>query len=488
MTKKAAASTILMVLFFAAGCASGEGGRPGWVNSPPADSQGAVFFVGAGSDPGGSEVGARQMAGSQLVSEITRFLGVKITAETTVEAKDAFGEFESNVTQKINENSQAQIGDLKVVDSWTDWSSGGVTVYLLAEYDKGALLEEKARLEAVFVEREEAISGPEREGERLMTEGAYYRAALKFGEAALAAVSSEVDNAAIKFERNLNNAKEALSRIRLLSLNDNITGVLGGELEEPFRMKVTGGAGKSAPGLEGVDIRVSYKVIRRNNRLSSTSETFRTDGEGMIVFWRPPANFVGEEVLSMALDMRRILDPLSELSDPFYAQVGGLEQVINQKRVNFRYEITSLAKEIPTAVLLVDQDRGGNPLERSDTASGLLEILTGEDFAVYLLDNSPQYASLSEAELLGRLASEWEARYERIILGFAGIDSFDETDDYVIVQVSGEAKAVDLATGAVIYTANGQSRARSKSPSGTVSAAFKNLGKNLGEELINNLP
>lgn len=490
MTKKSVLAWVLAaaLLILAAGCASSGGGRPGWVDNPPADTQNSFSFVGVGSNPGGDEAGARQMAGSQLVSEITRFLGVKITAETTVEAKDAFGQFESNVTQRINESSQAQIGDLRVVDAWTERGPSGVTVYLLAEYDRGALLEEKARLEAVFAEREEAISGPEGEGNALMAEGAYYRAALKYSEAALAAVSSSVDNAAIKFERNMNKVKEALSRIRLIGLNDNITGTLNGDLEEPFNLKVTGGADASASGLEGVDIRVSYKVLRRNGRLSPTSEYFRTDGAGMVAFSRPPAAFVGEEILTMSLDMRSVLEPLAELPDPFYAQVEGLEQIINQKRVNFRYEILSNAKEIPTAVLLVDRDRGGNPLGRSDTASGLLEILTEEGFLVYLLENQPQYASLSEAELLNRLTSEWGGRYERLIFGFAGIDSFEESDGAAMVQVSGEAKAVDLASGAVLYSANGRSRARGSSQTGTISAAFKNLGKNLGEEMINNLP
>ena len=464
----------------AASCASTGMGRPGWVDSPPADTQAAFIFVGAGSDPAGDEAAARRMAQGEVVSEITRFLGVKITAETTVEAKDAYGVFESNVTQRISESSRAKIGDLRVVDSYIDRGPGGVTVFLLAEYDRGALLEEKARLEAVFAEQVEAVSGPEGEGNSLMTRGEYYRAALKYGEAALAAVSSDLDNAAIKFERNLNNTKEALSRIRLIGLNDNLTVMLNSSMDEPFRLKVTGGADRSDPGIEGVDIRISYKVARSNGRLSPKSEYFRTDGDGMVAFRRPPAGFVGAETVTMSIDFRSVLEPLSEIPDPFYAQVEGLEQVLSQKRTVFQYEIISTARDVPTAVLLMDRDRGGNPLERTDTASGFLEVLTGQGFQVSLLDLSADYIGLSERELLNRLIRQWGDKYERIILGFASIDSFEEADGAAMVLVSGEAKAVDLSSGTILYSASGSSRARSTSQTGTITAAFKKLGQSLG--------
>lgn len=490
MKKRVKISLLFIILVglvsLIAGCASSGGGRPGWVDNPPGETGESFSFVAAGSDPGGDEAAARQQAGSQLVSEITRYLGVRITSDTTVEARDAYGEFESQVSQTITESSRAQIGDLQVVDSYTSRGPSGVTVYLLAEYDRGALLNEKARLEALFAEQEEAISGPEGEGNALFAAGEYYRAALKYAEAALAAASSGVDNADIRFERNINSAKRALAEIRLVPQNDLITGTLNTPFTDPFRLKVTGGADETVPGLSGVDIRISYQVMRRG-RLSPTSETVRTDGQGVVVFRRPPAAFVGKENLTMSLDFRSVLEPLMNLRDPYYDLVGGLEQVVNQKRVVFPYEVISLAREIPTAVVLLDRDRGGNPMGRSDSASGIFEILTEKGFKVFQVDPAA-YAGLSEGDLLDRLKADLGGRYERVIFGYARIVSFEEADGAVIVQVAGEARGAELSTGTILYSASTSSRARGSSQTGTISAAFKTLGKNLGEAMVNNLP
>lgn len=490
MKKRVKISSLLVFLialiFLASGCASSGGGRPGWIDNPPGETGKSFSFVAAGSDPSGDEAAARQQAGSQLVSEITRYLGVKITSDTTVEARDAYGEFESQVNQTITESSRAQIGDLQVVDSYTSRGPSGVTVYLLAEYERGALLNEKARLEALFAEQEEAISGPEMEGKTLFASGQFYRAALKFGEAALAAASSGVDNADIKFERNINSAKQALAEIRLIPQNGIITANLNSPFDDAFRLKVTGGADETAPGLSGVDIRISYQVARRG-RLSPTSETVRTDAQGTVEFRRPPAAFVGKENLSMVLDFRSILEPLMNLPDPYYDLVGGLEQVVNQKRAVFPYEILSLARKIPTAVVLIDRDRGGNPMGRSDSASGVFEVLTEKGFKVYQVD-AAAYAGITEGDLLDRLRADLAGRYERVIFGFTRIVSFEEADGAVIVQVSGEARSADLSDGTILYSANSSSRARGSSQTGTISAAFKTLGKNLGEAIVNNLP
>ena len=46
-------------------------------------------------------------------------------------------------------------------------ADSGVNVYLLAEYSTKELLAEKKRLDNLFKEKQEAISGPESEGDSL---------------------------------------------------------------------------------------------------------------------------------------------------------------------------------------------------------------------------------------------------------------------------------------------------------------------------------
>ena len=480
---------VFLVLFAACASAPGAGGeaRPAWVDSPPADTSESVFFLGVGSDPAGSEASARQLASSQLVSDITKFLGVKVTSETSVEAKDAFGQFESNVSQTINEQSSAMIGDLRIKDVYTENNASGTNVFLLAEYDKAALLKEKARIEAVFAEQQEAISGPEKEGQALMTSGEYSLAAMKFMEAALAAVSSSVDNAEIKFERNINNAKEAVSNIRFTGLNDNIEGFLGQPLDAPFELEVTA-AGDSSQGLVGVPVRVYYKVAGRNNRKRSVTESFLTDSDGMVVFELPAPEFTGRENLIMSLDFSAPLEPLQRLNAKFLDQVDGLEQVIGQKNVSFTYEVVSRAREVATAVFVTDLDRGRNPMGRTDTTSGILEILSGEGFKVAGLPQDASMASLSDAAFRNAVLTAYGNTYERVIFGTSEIASFEESSGAYLVQVSGTVNAIDLNTGNVLYSSNKTSRARGQSETGIISQAFKSLGKLLAEDLANNLP
>ena len=480
----------VVVVAFLAGCAStpGAGGekRPAWVDSPPADTSELFYFLGAGSDPVGNEASARQLASTQLVSEITRFLGVKVTSETTVEARDAYGQFESNVSQTINEQSSAMIGDLRIADVYTEKTAAGVNVFLLAEYDKGALLEEKARLEAVFAEQEEAISGPEKEGMDLMNSGKYYSAAVKFMEAALASVSSSVDNADIKFERNINNAKDAISMIRFTGLNDNVTGLLGEALEDSFRLKVTGGDADAV--LKGVPVRVFYKAAGRNNRKRAVTESLMTDSGGMIDFTRPAVQFTGRETLIMSLDLTAALEPLQDLPNKYLDQIDGLEQSAGQKSVTFNYEVVSMAREIPTAVFVTDLDKNRNDLGRSDTTAGILEILSGEGFTVSGLPRNSSMAGLSNEDLIRTVKRSYGDTYKRVVYGSAEIVSFEESEGAYLIQVSGNVTVLDLSSGNVLYSSNKTSRARGGSETGIITQAFKSLGKNLAEDLADNLP
>ncbi len=175
----------VVLLALAVGCvSSGEKKssakeRPEWIDTPPEDTSNAVFFVGAGSDKTGDAAKAREMANADLVSNISKFLGVKITAETTTEARESLTEFENKLTSTIREQSKAQISDLKIADSYTDTSEGMVNVFVLGEYSKKTLLAEQARIKKLFEEQVEAISGPEKAGDDFLKAGSFYQAAVK---------------------------------------------------------------------------------------------------------------------------------------------------------------------------------------------------------------------------------------------------------------------------------------------------------------------
>jgi len=285
---------------FMVGCASSGGATPGvkerpsWVETPPADSTNSVFFVGAGSDTAGDAAKARELANADLVSNISKFLGVKITAETTTEAKDSLKEFENKLTNTIREQSKAQISDLKITDTYTERSGNTVNVYVLGEYNKKSLLAEQARIKRIFEEQVEAISGPEKAGDDLFKSGSFFQAAVKYIEAAVAATASDVDNADIKFKRNMDTATSAISSINFYALNSGIHGMSGQPLPEPFRLKVSAGSSPNAAGLSGVPVLIGYKELKSNGKMGAASTEVQTDAEGMVSFSFPAVQrFVG---------------------------------------------------------------------------------------------------------------------------------------------------------------------------------------------------
>ncbi|MCK5675252.1 MAG: hypothetical protein KAH95_17860, partial [Spirochaetales bacterium] len=72
---------LLLVIFISCSSSPDPANKnqlPSWVTMPPADTSDTVYFIGAGSNPDGDAAMARIVAGSDVVSSITRFLGVKV--------------------------------------------------------------------------------------------------------------------------------------------------------------------------------------------------------------------------------------------------------------------------------------------------------------------------------------------------------------------------------------------------------------------------
>lgn len=487
--------TVMLTLW--TGCASapsdsqagGSGGIPDWVTNPPADTADSMYFVGAGSDSDGNEAAARQQAAADLVSSITRFLGVKVTSDTTVKAKDTLDQFTSSLSQTITEQSEARLSSFRIKDTYIESRGGLVNVYVLGEYDKDALLQEKARLKALFEEQQEAISGPELEGDRLSGQGKYYDAAIQYLTAATAAYKSGVDNAAIKYERNMTKAREVISKIELNKLNDDLTANIKEPFTTPFRLLVTSQDLPEGEGIAGVPIRIVYKEIRSNGRARMASEVVASDGKGLVEFTRPAPQFVGREQLSMELDFSASLEALEDVPDALYPQLEAVEDLVADKEAQFSYTVVSKAREVPTAVMIADLDNGGTALDRSETAAGVLEVLSEEGFSVGTLPVQVDLLKGADTRLIQRVSSQYGGRYERVIYGTVSISDFREDGNRYMVKVSGDIKAADLETGEILYSSGSLFKsAIGQNLQSAMSAAFKQFGKMVGESLTRSLP
>ncbi len=478
---KGAVSLLAVILIFS--CAT-TSGAPDWVTSPPADDSDFVYFTGIGSDADGDTGLAFEQASSIILSDITRYLDVNISSDSSLELRDAYGEYESEIKAVIKENSSARITGMKIREVWIDESGDGVDVHVLVEYEKAALKAEKDRLEALFKEKQEAISGPEAEGDALVSEERYYRAAVKFLEAAMAASTSELENSAIKFERNINKAKQAINRIEIEPVSAPEGTYINRSFPESFKVKLTGGS----KALEGLPVTVSYKEMRTNGRKTVKTFTGLTGADGVFEFNSPAPGFVGKEKITFFLDMRALVEPLEDVPFELLKYVDGLEQEVNNKRYVFEYNVFSMAVEIPTCIMVMDVDRSGNPLDKTDTAAGILSELSAAGFDVYVVPVDYRMTAVNDSELINMMNAQYGNSYDRMIFGTAEISSFEEGNGAFTVKVTGSLKAVELATGKILFSSSEQKRAIGGNNAGTISAAFNSLGKIYGEKLVNELP
>jgi hypothetical protein len=483
------------LLLFIPGCASGPesgagsaGEPPDWVLNPPEADDQYVYFTGSGTSSRGSLAEAEEVARGGVLDEIMRYLGVRITSETTATARASVDDFQTDVVQQLTSKSSGRVTGLEIAEKWQVQQAGGLTLYLLARYNKTDLAKEKRRLEEVFQEKIEAVSGPEMEAQELQSRGQLYKAAVRYLDAASAAFKSDLENVEIKFERNINQASDAIRSIGIVKLNDNLSTFMGHEFDEPFRAKVVNGSTADDPGVEGASVRVVYKVMRSSGRPAVRTETVKSDASGFVSFQAPAPNFVGKEQLTMSLDISDAMESLLDVPDELYSQVEGFEQLVLSKKVAFSFESESMASRISTGVAVFDLDASSNPIALTETSAGLLEKLSQAGFQV---NNLPvavtNIAGRPAAQVAQFLKSNFSGQVERAIFGTAKISDHAQDKDIVIIQVTGTVTVVELASGKTLLTVNKSKRAQSTNASAALSTAFKKLGEDIGEAIINQL-
>ena len=474
-------------------CASGPGGEasqppPEWVLNPPEADDQYAYFTGSGTSDKGVLAEAEQAARGAVLDEIMRYLGVRVTSETTATARASLDDFRTDVVQQLTSTSSGRVTGLEIAEKWQVEQAGGLTLYLLARYNKTDLAREKRRLEQVFQEKIEAVSGPEQEAQDLAAGGQLYQAAVRYLDAAAAAFKSDLENSEIKFERNINQASDVVRRIALVKLNNNLTTYLGQQFQEPFRAKVVDGSGSDDPGVAGASVRVVYKVMRPDGRAAVRTETVKADAEGMVAFRSPAPNFVGKERLIMSLDMSDAMESLLDLPDELYNQVEGFEQLVLNKKVTFSFESLSAASRISTGVAVFDLDASDNPISLTETSDGLLEKLGQAGFK---LDNLPvavtNIAGRPTAQVIRFLKNNFAGQVERAIFGTAKISDHAQDKNTVIIQVTGTVTVVELSSGRTLLTVNRSKRAQGTNTSAALSTAFKKLGEDMAEAIINQL-
>jgi hypothetical protein len=479
----------LILLALLAGCAGlpGLAVPPGWIGEPPGPDAASTFFTGVGTSKQGDRAEAEAIARADLIDGIMRYLGVKVTAETTAVAKASVDDYRTEVRQQLTQEGAGRIAGLAVQDRYVEKGKAGVTVHLLARYATVDLEREKLRLEELFREQQEAVAGPEREGADLEQAGRLYEAVVKYLEAAAAASKSDIDNAAIKFERAMNEARAALERVSLLKLNDNLRTAAGTAFPEPFRVKAADGVKPSDPAVPGAALVVSWADWRTGKR-QAASTRIRTGTDGVAVFVHPAPEFVGAGTVTMGIDIAPYLEGFGKLAKDQQGMVDGLEDLAARKRVTFGLEAYSPVRGMETAIAVAAIDAAGAPLAGQDFSGGVLKALNAAEFRVKALVLDPAVVSVSpDAEVIAAASAKAGAATRRIVYGTARVEGTEADSGMFVAKVSASVKVADAGTGGVLLAVSRTRSAVSSTVAAAVSAALARLGEDIGQEIANRL-
>ncbi len=470
---------VLLIAFALISCATLRG-RPSWITEPPAGTDTVVYFVSAGSDAGGDVAEAEAQASRALAGEITKYMGVSISADTTVEVRATIDDYEARVTETIRERSQAKISGFRIVDRHIETTPDGtVFVYLLGGYDRGELEAEKARLEALFAEKVAAIGVPEREADELLDAGEPVRALERYLAAAAAALDSDIDNAMVRFERVIAGAREAASMVRIEKRTAYQVTTVGRPFREPFVVAVS----RVADGrpLAQVPLRVTYRAARSGGRLAVRTAGLTTESDGTAAFEHPVPRIAGERELIVSLDVSGLLDPLGAARGKAFDLVASVESVVNARRVAFAYRVVAESASIPTAVAVADFDENGVAGDSNRAGEALAGELSKAGYEVAVVPADPEETVESLEKRLGE-------RYRRVVTGGARVIGIEESDGGYLARVESTVSVIDLETGSTVGVANATKTIRARSREGISEAAFSAIGAAIGAKLAAELP
>jgi hypothetical protein len=486
--KRRALSGLAAAAFALISCATVPAEKtPDWIFTTPKPDAANTYFVGSASDPGGDVAAATNDAAANLMSSITQYIGVKVNVATNAEAQATLDSYSANIRSTVTSASQNQVSGFSVKERFVqkDKKTKRVTVYVLASYATADLEKEKARIADLIKKGVEAVEGPEREGNALLAQNRGYEAVRKFVEAAVAASGSSIDNAQVYMERNINNARTALSRIRFdSSASSGYKGNVGRDFAKPFSAKLVSGEGASAPGVPGALVQLSYQR-KSGTRLVSKTESVMTDGSGVITFTPPAPDFVGKAKFSLKLDFQSTLDLLDKLPDQYAAYRDSLAEELRAKYVDVPYEVVSAARSSSIGVAIADFDENGAFVPGAQAQAGLIEVLLREKFSVKgiavakdALDSMDESAAIAAG-----------AKFDRVVFGSARITSVRKDGTSYLASAKATVKALEVKTGNILYSAERVTTGLGSDEKSARQAAYRELGSiAVGKDLLANLP
>lgn len=254
-------------------------------------------------------------------------------------------------------------------------------------------------------------------------------------------------------------------------------------VEQPFSLRCMEGV----VGVRDVEFMVRYKGKKRNGSLGIFEVRIVSDLDGYVYFYHPFLPFTGEAEVVMSLGSRNVLTMLRELEE-LSESAAALSAYMQSRSVTFPFSVQSAAREVPMGIVMLHTDMTGSHLDSSETAQGLLEVLTEDGFDVRIMSLSPREITASnEASFLRDLKAAYGARYRRVAYGIVGINDFAIRQDLYKVETSGIVKVVDVQTGEILSVLEKRKSVESQDNALAMAASFRELGRAFAEDLKESL-
>jgi hypothetical protein len=485
------AAGILLVL---ASCVSAPAPSPTkapeWILSTPAPDATYTYFVASSSDAKGDNALATEDAANALISQITRYMGVEITVASTGIAKGTLDSYSADVTNVVKQTGSSRVSGFSIKDRYAVRDGSMVTVYILAQYVTADLNKEKARIASLFKEKEDAVAKPEAAGDAAVAEGRAFDAVKSYISALVAASGSDIDNAAIKMERNVNKARTILGKIRFISVGAPATAGLGKDYAKPFQAKLAFGEGDSAPGIPGAEVFVVYQRRQSSGRVTSKTERVMTNEAGLVSFSPPPPDFVGKATLSFTLNLESTSDLLEKIPAKYEAFVQAITEDLSKRSISFGYVIESEARIVPTGVVIVDLGDEGKPASTSIAQGGLFETLAKEKFKAGLAPlDAALVAGMDDTAILKAGKTQYGSSLARLIYGQAKVMGVTKDGSMWQATARMSVRCVEFATGRILYSAEKTSVVVASDEASARRAALLQVAKDaVAKDLMANLP
>ncbi len=489
--RKTSVLSILPLLLLSCVSQPKPASAPDWVLNPPPPDGTYTYFVGYSSAGGGDIAKAADDATANLVASIMNYIGTRITVDSTATAKASLESYQADIVQSVRSESAGRLTGFMVKERFqAPGPNNSITIYILAAYQTNELEKEKARIAALFREREDAVSRPEAAGDAAVAAGRAFDAIKSYVEAAVAASGSDIDNADVKMERNVNKARTVLGRLRFVRVDAPAVAALGRPFPKPFQAKLVYGEGDAAPGVPGAEVFMVYQTRNAAGRTLTRTERGLTDANGVVSFAPPPPDFVGRASFTFRLSFDALRDLMDRIPVRYDAYVQALADDMGRRLLSFDYTVTSGAKDVATGVVVIDLAGEGAAATTSVAQGALFEVLAREKFKAGL---APLDAALiisgDDARIIEAARRQYSPALGRVIYGTALVTQAAKDGTMWTASARMSVKVVDLASGMVLYATEKIAMAVGADEAAARRAALQQVAREaVAKDLMTNLP